>query len=109
MLQNFNYIRSNKIEKHEVFFDFKLAQDNDVLLFILAKEKSKKLLDYLIKVQEGASKTQISKDLKMHSSTVSSYLEKLEIKGIVIKKKLSRKTIYFLNERRYNDILNSYS
>lgn len=93
------------MENHEVFFDINLQTDNDEVLFIISKEKSKQIIDYLLEHSEGASKTQLSRELKIHSTTVSNYVELLDNKGIIIKNKLSRKTIYFLNERYYYDVL----
>ncbi len=104
-LINFIFIRSKNIDKHEVFFDFNLKSDNDEILAFLSKEKSKKIIMYLMKHQDGFSKTHLSRELKMHSTTVSNYVEKLEENGILLKKKLSNKTLYFLNERYYYEIL----
>lgn len=104
MLSNFNYIRSSYFEKHEAFFEADLKTENDELLFFVSKEKSKQLIDFLINNQEGATKTKLSRELRMHSSTVSNYVNKLEKYGILLKKKLPNKTIYFINERYYYDI-----
>ncbi|KKM68071.1 hypothetical protein LCGC14_1464530, partial [marine sediment metagenome] len=46
----------------------------------------------------GITKTQLSKELKMHSTTISKYLKVLAQFGIIFKKKMSKRLIYFLNE-----------
>ncbi len=101
ILSQFDFIRSKYIEKHEAFFDTNRNPDDYEILFLVSREKSKKIIDFLLHYQEGSSKTQLSKELKMHSSTVSNYVGKLEQAGVLLKKNLSKKTIYFVNERYY--------
>jgi len=105
ILIKFDFIRCATIEKHDAFFDANLQTDNDEILFILSKEKSKQIIDYLLEHQEGVSKTQMSRELKIHSTTVSNYIKLLENIEIILKKELPRKTIFFLNERYYYDVL----
>ena len=62
------------------------------------------MIDYLKVNQEGCTKTRISKDLLMHSSTVNKYLNKLEELGILIKKRSSPATVFFLSKKYYKEI-----
>ena len=106
ILLKFEYIRSKFIENHEIFFEMNLESDNDEILYFISKEKSEEVINYLLLNQEGATRTKMSQDLKFHSSTVTLYVKKLEKYGILLKKELSNKTIYFVNERYYYEILN---
>ena len=107
ILIKFEFIRSKFIENHEVFFDINLPIEKDKEYFLLSKEKSKRLINYIIKNQEGCNKTQMRNNLKMHSTTVLKYINKLEEYKILLKKKLSNKTMYFLNEKVYYKIIGS--
>lgn len=105
MLEQFEYIRITNIQNHDALFDTNMAPENDMLYFILSKEKSKDIINHLLENSEGISKTQLSKELRMHPNTVTKYIEELEEHGILLSKKLSRKTIYFVNERYYYQLM----
>ena len=105
ILLRFEFIRNKTIHNHETFFNFEMPIKYDDILFFISKEKVEKIIKYLLDFQEGVSKTKISKELKMHSSTVTKYLTTLENMKIINSKKLSNKTIFFLNERYYYEVL----
>lgn len=101
MLLKFNYIRSKEIDKHEVFFDINLEDNFDELYYFISKEKSQIIISFLIKNPEGTTKTRISRELKIHPKTTSKYINSLEVLNLLLKKKESKKTLYFLNESLY--------
>ena len=43
----------------------------------------------------------------MHINTVKKYIETFEVSGLIQKKDLSNKTLYFLNENQLNDLIKS--
>ena len=102
MLLKFDYIRSKEIDKHEVFFDINLKEDYDELYYFISKEKSRIIINFLIKNSEGITKTRISRELKMHPKTTTKYIKSLEVLNILLKKKETKKTLYFLNEPYYS-------
>ncbi|MHA1489566.1 MAG: hypothetical protein ACTSRI_07920 [Promethearchaeota archaeon] len=107
ILLKFNFIRSEEIENHEVFFNLNLQSDpdKDYLLSLISKEKVRKIIKFLKYNQEGCSKTQMSKALHMHSTTIANYVEKLDKYGILLKKRLANKTLFFFNEKYYRKVL----
>ncbi|MHA2008734.1 MAG: hypothetical protein ACXABO_16150 [Promethearchaeota archaeon] len=105
ILLKFNYIQMEKIENHEIYFDSKFNLKNSKLKYITSKEKSKLIIDYFRKNDFGITKTQLSKDLRMHPNTVTKYLKSFEQLNIVKKKKVSKRIIYFLNERYMENYL----
>ncbi len=105
ILLNFRYIRSSSIENHEVFFSVTFNDEMDELIALLSKSKSKKILNFLEEHHEGASKTQLSKALCMHSTTVSKYIEKLEQLGVLLALKNPNYISYALNDRLYYQII----
>ncbi len=98
MLQKFNFIKVEKFENHNVYFDAQFNVKNSKFAYITSKEKVKKIIVYLQENDYGISKSQLSNALKMHPNTISKYLKMLEQFNIVIKKKVSKRVIYFLNE-----------
>ncbi|MFW9867095.1 MAG: hypothetical protein ACFFEN_13450 [Candidatus Thorarchaeota archaeon] len=98
MLLKFDFIKSESIEQHEVYFDSNFDLKRSKFTYFSSKEKSKQIITYLKNNDIGITKTQISADLKIHYNTVSKYLEFLEKIEIIIKKTYSNKTLYFLNE-----------
>ncbi|MFX0070027.1 MAG: winged helix-turn-helix transcriptional regulator [Candidatus Hermodarchaeota archaeon] len=104
ILLKFNLIRSKGINSHEVFFNSKLDDEYDNLYYLFSKEKSRKILSYLKENPEGATKTRLSRELKIHSTTISKYVKKLEKTKLLLKKSSSNKVIYFLNEKFYYSI-----
>ncbi len=104
ILLKFNLIRKVKIENFDAYFDSKLPSKNDEILHIISREKCKKIIQYIKQNNEGYSKNYLSKELEIHSNTISKYIEKLEEFGLLLKKELSNMTLYFLNEGYFSHL-----
>ncbi len=98
MLLKFEFIKKQKIENHDIYFEIDFRLKNTELKYFTSKEKSRLIIEYLKKNDFGITKTRLSADLKFHINTATKYLTFLEQFRVVIKKKLSRKILYFLNE-----------
>lgn len=98
MLLKFDLIQVEKVENHDVYFDSNFNIKNSKFAYITSQEKGKKIIEYLRQNDFGLSKSQLSKELKMHPNTISKYLKMLEQFNVIIKKKVSKRVIYFLNE-----------
>jgi predicted transcriptional regulator len=98
MLLKFNFIKKGLFDKHEIYFDSNLEFENVKIIYITAREKSKKIIEYLKNNDIGVTKTHLSKKLGMHPNTIKKYLNFLEEFNVIFKEKLSKKTLYFLNE-----------
>jgi predicted transcriptional regulator len=98
MLSKFGFIRREKFENHDIFFDSRVDKESKKLSFYTSKDQSRKIIEYLKVNDHGITKTHLSTDLGMHHNTVSKYLEILEDFNIVVKKKNYKKTLYFINE-----------
>jgi predicted transcriptional regulator len=98
VLLKFNFIIKDKFESHDVYFDSNFDVKNSKFAYITSKEKSKKIINYLKNNDFGITKTQLSKNLKIHPNTISKYLELLEQFNVVIRKKVSKRVIYFLTD-----------
>jgi predicted transcriptional regulator len=98
MLVRFDFIKKEEYMNHEIFFDSKLESIDKKLSYYISKDKSKKIIEYLKTNNFGITKTHLSTDLGIHHNTISKYLENLEELNLIIKKKTSKKTLYFLND-----------
>ena len=103
ILLKFNFIKAERIENHEVYFEFNFDLKNSTLKYFISKEKSKRIIQYLKANDIGITKTKISTDLKIHINTTSKYLDSLGRLNVIIKKKLSKKILYFLNEEFFEE------
>jgi len=100
ILLKFGFIKTTKIENHEIFFNSKLEKDEVKRhYFSTIKEKSKKILNYLKNYELGVTQLKLSSTLQIHPKTVKKYLLYLEEIGMVEKKKVSaKKTLYFYTQ-----------
>ena len=105
MLVKFKYIKKEEIGNQSAFYDLSIKDKDMELMYLLSSEKRHKLLEYLEKNDEGCTKNQLSKDLKMHFNTINKYLEEFEKHSLISKKKISRNYLYFLNEKLYDNLL----
>ncbi|MFX1568453.1 MAG: hypothetical protein ACFFCV_08805 [Promethearchaeota archaeon] len=102
ILLKFRYIRRTKFENHDLYFESNFNEKDLKLNYLTSKEKGKKIIVYLKEFNYGITKTQISKELKMHINTVAKYLKMFEQIGMVFDKKVSKRTLYFISEDFFN-------
>ncbi len=107
VLLKFNFIKKEKFDNHDVYFDSNFEVKNSKFAYITSKDKSKKIINYLKNNDFGITKTQLSKSLKMHPNTISKYLKLFEQFNIVVKKKVSKRVIYFLSDVYMKNYLNT--
>ncbi len=98
MLLKFKYIKTERIDNHEIYFHFNFNLKNIKFNYFTSKDKSRMIIDYLKNNDIGITKTKISTDLKIHINTTTKYLDFLEDFNVITRKRLSKKIIYFLNE-----------
>ncbi|MFW9829066.1 MAG: winged helix-turn-helix transcriptional regulator [Candidatus Thorarchaeota archaeon] len=96
------YICKEKFENKETYFDVNVKTEDRMIIYLISRDKCKEIINLLKEHQEGITKTQISEQLNMHSTTVTKYTNKLHEEGILSKKPLANKTLYFLNYENYN-------
>lgn len=105
MLVLFNFVNKIKIENHDIYFDVSISQKKAEAIYYISNDKCRKIIEYLKINDHGITKTQLSKDLSMHLNTISKYLEGLENIRLLIRKKFSKKTLYFLEFNNYNSLI----
>ncbi len=97
-LMEFKFVKRETIDNHEVYFDAQVDFEIAKAKFLTLKKKSKEIIDFLYKNDLGSTKTQMAKELGMHSNTINKYISALEEIGLVVKKELGSKTLYFVEE-----------
>lgn len=98
LLLKFQLIKKLVIDNHPVYFTIDINFEDAKKISFISKEKCKKIINHLRMNNIGLSKYQLSSDLKIHNTTLKKYVKTLEAYNIITKKKMSNKTLYFLNE-----------
>ena len=109
ILIKFMYITKEKIEKTDTYFDVNVKSENRMIIYLISKDKCKQIIDFLKENQEGITRSQISEQLNMHSTTVTKYTDKLHENRILTKKSLPNKTLYFLNNENYEKLSQNFN
>ena len=94
VLKDFEFITSEQLDNHEVYFDTELDLNEVTRHYYMRKGKCKKILEVIDNSNGGMSKTRLAKTLNMHPNTIKKYLTALENIGVISKKKISNKTLY---------------
>ena len=87
ILMRFEFIKKKKINKQEIYYVVGGKDKLNETVHFLRKEKSRKIINYLMIDNDGMTKTRFSRELKMHSNTINHYVDKLDKIGVLIKKK----------------------
>lgn len=96
VILKFGLIQKIDFDNREVYFDINLNKNELFKIYIISKEKSKKIINYLKVNNIGIPKTKLSNDLKIHYNTIGKYLKYLEEFKIISKVKRSNTKLYFL-------------
>jgi len=104
MLLKFNIIKKERIDNRNVYFDSNFKSESTELIHLISRDKCRKILEFIELYNEGCTKYKLSKELGMHPTTITKYILKIEDFGLLFKKKLPNKTLYFLNEEYYNEL-----
>jgi len=109
ILIKFMYISKEKIENRGAYFDVNVKSEDRMIIYLISKDKCKQIIDFLKENQEGITRSQISEQLNMHSTTVTKYTDKLYENRILTKKSLPNKTLYFLNNENYEKLSQNFN
>ena len=73
-----NYIKSGLFLSHQIYFKSDLELDDAKPYFFLYKDKSRKIIEYLMEKEVGITDSQISHDTKIQYNSVRKYIAYLE-------------------------------
>ncbi len=102
ILTKFSFIKEEFVSNHKVYAEPNVELEIIKRNYYYYKKKSQQILSYLKQNDYGLTKTQIAEALNMHSSTITGYLVKLLKYKLVIKERMSNRTLYFINEKILN-------
>jgi len=98
MLLKFSFIEKSLIDNTEVYYEKSMDLRDVELIYFKNHNKSKKIIQYLLKNDRGVNKTKIAEDLNIHINTLSKYLIMLENLRIIYSEKIDKHYLYFLEE-----------
>ncbi|MHA1147925.1 MAG: winged helix-turn-helix transcriptional regulator [Promethearchaeota archaeon] len=98
VLLDFNLIKKLRVDNHDTFYESSLSPYEAKISYYIRHKKCKKIINHLRTNNEGISKTQMSKELGIHPSTIRKYINKLELIQLVYKKHRSNKILYYLHK-----------
>jgi len=98
ILIKFNFIKKKIIDNHIVYFDSNISLRDTNKLYLISKEKSKRIINYLKINNFGITRTKLAKVLNIHRNTIKNYLKSLEEFNIIYKIKRSNQILYLLKE-----------
>ncbi len=104
ILEKFGYIKREIVDNREIYFDPVLDVNQVKIRYYGTKEKSKKILYYLMNNDDGLTKTELLNATAFHSNTLTKYLEALESLKIIVVIKKSDTILYTFN-KKYSSIL----
>ena len=96
ILVKFNFIKKRVIDDHQVYFDSNIDLKESKKLYLISKEKSKRIINYLKINNLGIARTKLSNDLNIHYATLKKYIKSLEDINVISKIKRSNQILYFL-------------
>ena len=98
MLVKFNFIKKMIIDDRSVYFDSNIDLKESKKLYLISKEKSKRIINYLKINNFGITRTKLARVLNIHRNTIKNYLKSLEEFNIIYKIKRSNQILYLLKE-----------
>lgn len=104
MLLKFDFIRKEKIDNIDAFYDVNTNPEYDEVIHIISRDKCSIIIEYLKENRDGCTKYKITKELGLHPNTVTKYINKLVDFGLLIDKNSSNKVLYCLNEINYSNL-----
>ena len=104
ILLRFNMIRKQEFNKQIAYFDSELPSENDYILQVISRAKCSEIIEYLKLNSKGCTKSQITKTLRMHHTTVNKYLETLIENQLVNLKIIDNKNGYCLNAEKLEQL-----
>ena len=96
ILEKFNFIKKIIVDNHVIYFDSNINLRDSNKLYLISKEKCKRIINYLKINNFGITKSHLSRDLNIHRNTIEKYVNSLEEFNIITKTKRSNQVLYFI-------------
>jgi predicted transcriptional regulator len=106
-LEKFQFVRSEKLNNHRVFFKFDSNPKFDKFYFYLNKDIVQKVIRFMLKEDKPLKITEIANGMKKNHTTVKKYINILETLKLVETEKEKNRFLYKLDKKKYNKVRNS--
>jgi len=101
-LEKFEFVRSEKLNNHRVFFKFDSNPKLDKFYFYLNKKIIQNIVEFMTKEDKPLKITEIANGMKKNHTTIKKYITILENLKLVETEKDKNRKLYELDIKSYN-------
>ncbi|MBY8984101.1 MAG: ArsR family transcriptional regulator [Candidatus Lokiarchaeota archaeon] len=103
-LEKFEFVRSEKLNNHRIFFEIDSNPKLDKFYFYLNKDIVLKIIEFLSKEEKPLKITEIANGMEKNHTTIKKYISILENLKLVETEKEKNRILFKLNLKRYNKV-----
>ncbi|MHA2181783.1 MAG: hypothetical protein ACXAAH_10200 [Promethearchaeota archaeon] len=106
-LEKFEFVRSEKLNNHRIFFKFDSNPKLDKFYFYLNKKIIQNIVHFMVKENKSLKITEIANGMKKNHTTIKKYITILENLKLVETEKDKNRLMFKLDVKKYNKIRKS--
>jgi len=106
-LEKFEFVRSEKLNNHRIFFKFDSNPKLDNFYFYLNKDIVLKIIEFMIHEDKPLKITEIANGMKKNHTTIKKYINILENLKLVETEKENNRILYKFDKNEYNKVRKS--
>ncbi|MHA2283392.1 MAG: hypothetical protein ACXAC5_21335 [Promethearchaeota archaeon] len=106
-LEKFEFVRSEKLNNHRIFFKFDSNPKLDKYYFYLNKKIVQNIVEFMTKEDKALKITEIAKSMKKNHTTIKKYINILKSLKLVETEKEKNRILYKLDSKKYEKVMKS--
>ena len=106
-LEKFEFVRSEKLNNHRIFFKFDSNPKLDNFYYYLNKEIVIKIIKFMVNEDKPLKITEIANGMKKNHTTIKKYINILENLKLIETEKEKNRVLYKFNKNKYNKVRKS--
>jgi predicted transcriptional regulator len=106
-LEKFEFVRSEKLNNHRIFFKFDSDPKLDKFYFYLNKEIIQNIVEFMSKENKPLKITEIANGMRKNHTTIKKYINILKDLKIVETEKEKNRILYKMDSKKYKNVLKS--
>ncbi|MHA2037104.1 MAG: hypothetical protein ACW98X_11760 [Promethearchaeota archaeon] len=106
-LEKFEFIRSEKLNNHRIFFKIDSNPKLDKFYFYLNKKIVQNIVEFMVKEDKFLKITEIAKGMKKNHTTIKKYVTILKNLNLVETEKEKNRILFRLDSKKYNKVIKS--
>ncbi|MHA1988388.1 MAG: hypothetical protein ACW98D_17270 [Promethearchaeota archaeon] len=103
-LEKFEFVRSEKLNNHRIFFKFDSNPKLDKFYFYLNKKIVQNIVEFMSKEDKPLKITEIANGMKKNHTTIKKYITILENLNLVKTEKENKRMLFILDVKKYNKV-----